>query len=205
MKSKIIVLLLLINLISCKKTKENQSETYNKKIYKTENKGKVNTKFNFDNFLISKGQIGEIKIGMSLNNTEKYLREMTRKEVEAYDFGYGGGGKAYIYSIYNEPIFALITNFETKSIIAIIAISNKLKTNNGLNPNSKVVDILKIYPKMVINQDDMTSEEFMYDEKNKWSFIFKTNEKNRIGEYTDIEESTKPKRIKTKMNYIEIK
>jgi hypothetical protein len=50
----------------------------------------------------------------------------------------------------------------------------------------------------------MTDEEYMYDQKNKWSFIFKTNEKNRIGEYTDIEESTKPKRVETEMNYLEI-
>ena len=192
----------MINLISCKKTEENQSETYNEKINKTETKGKENIEFNFDNFLISKGQIGEIKVGMNLNNAEKLLREMTSKEVEAYDFGYGGGGKAYIYSIYDEPIFALITNFETGKIIALIAISNKLKTNNGLNPNSKVADILKIYPKMMINQDEMTNEEYLYDQKNKWSFIFKTDEKNRIGEYTDTEESTEPKRMQTKMNYL---
>lgn len=205
MKSKIIVLLLLINLISCKKTEENESETYKEKINKTEAKGKENPKFNFDKFLISKGQVGQIKVGTNLKDAENSLREMNRKEVEAYDFGYGGGGKAFIYSIQNEPILALIPNRDTAEIIAIIAISNKLKTDNGLNPKSNIIDILKIYPKMEVSQDLMTEHEYMYDENKKWSFIFQTDKNNRIGEYKNIDESTKPKRLKTKMDYLAIK
>ncbi|MDX6189269.1 hypothetical protein SGQ83_07925 [Flavobacterium sp. Fl-318] len=205
MKTKLIILLLFINLFSCKKTEENQPKTYNKKINELKTKGKENAEFNFDKFLISKGKVGEIKIGMNLNDAENSLREMNRKKVEAYDFGYDGGGNAFIYSIKSEAIIALIPNRDTTKIIAIIAISNKLKTDNGLNPKSNIIDILKRYPKMEVSQDLMTENEYMYDENKKWSFIFLTDESNRIGEYKDIDESAKPKRLEAKMDYIEIK
>jgi hypothetical protein len=205
MKTKLIILLLFINLFSCKKTEENQTKTYKEKINKAVSKLKKNAEFNFDKFLISKGQIGEIKVGMKLVDVEKLLREMTKKEVEAYDFGYGGGGKAFIYSIQNEPILALIPHRDTPEILTLIAISHKLKTDNGLNPNSNIIDILKRYPKMEVSQDMMTDHEYMYDVSNKWSFIFLTDESNRIGEYKDLEEPAKLKRIETKIDYIEIK
>jgi hypothetical protein len=205
MKIKLTLLFLITLQISCKKDTEKQIETSNNQIQKVKTEKKKTKPFEFDKFKISKGKIGEIKIGMNFIDAEKELKELTKKEVEAYDFGYGGGGKAFIYSIQNEPILALIPNKDTAEILALIAISHKLKTDNGLNPNSNIIDILKRYPKMEVSQDMMTDHEYMYDVSNKWSFIFLTDESNRIGEYKDLEEPAKPKRIETKIDYIEIK
>jgi hypothetical protein len=205
MKIKLTLLFLITFLISCKNDTEKQIETLNNQVPKVETQKKKTKTFEFEKFKISKGKIGNIKIGMNIIEAEKELNELTKKEAEAYDFGYGGGGKAFIYSIQNEPILALIPHRDTAEILALIAISHKLKTDNGLNPNSNIIDILKRYPKMEVSQDLMTEHEYMYDENKKWSFIFLTDESNRIGEYKDIEEPTKPNRIETKMDYIEIK
>lgn len=203
MKCKILVLILFLNLISCKKSEENQS-VGSCKIKKEESKRSKNPEINLDAFLISKGQIGKVKIGMNLNQANMFLRGMTKKEIEAYDFGYGGGGKAYLYSICNEPILALIPNFQTGKIIAIIAISKDLKTDNGLTPNSTIKDVLRVYPKMKIAQDEMTNDELMFETVNNWSFVFKTNQNNKIGEYSDMEMYSVPKRLDAKMDYMEI-
>lgn len=205
MKIKLALLILTTLLLSCKNTIENQIEPLNIRIQKNEaQKGKTK-KFDFEKVKISKGQIGEIKVGMNINDAEKTLTELTKKEAEAYDFGFDGGGKSYIYSLENEPIIALVPKRDSEEILAIIALSKNLKTNNGLNPKSKVTEIQEKYPNIEINQDLMMSWEFMFEEKNNWEFVFMTEENNRIGEYKDIELPTKPKRTEVMMDWITIK
>lgn len=201
MKIKLVLLILILTQISCKNNNENQVVISNnqKKIEK------VIKKFDFDNHIISKGQIGNIKVGMNIDQAEKSLIELTKKEVEAYDFGYDGGGKAFIYSFEDEPILALVPKRDSKEILVIIALSKNLKTNNGLNPKSNVKEIQKKYPTISINQDLMMSWEFMHEEKNNWDFVFTTEENNRIGEYKEIDVPSKPKETEINMDWITIK
>lgn len=205
MKIKLTLLILITLQFSCKNKTEKQIETSNNRIQKIESEKKKTNQFDFKKFEISKGQIGKIKIGMNIYDAEKILNELTKKEVEAHDFGFDGGGKAYIYSLENEPILGLIPKRDSEEIVVIIALSEKLKTNNGLTPNSKVSEIQEKYPNIDINQDLMMSWEFMLDKKNNWDFVFMTDENNRIGEYTELEVPTKPKRTETKMDWITIK
>lgn len=205
MRLKLALLILITLQFSCKNNTEKQMETSDNRIQKIEFKKKETKPFNFKKFEISKGQIGEIKVGMNIHDAEKTLNELTKKEVEAHDFGFDGGGKAYIYSLKNEPILGLVPKRDSEEIVVIIALSKNLKTNNGLNPKSKVSEIQEKYPTIDINQDLMMSWEFMFDKKNNWDFVFMTDENNRIGEYTELEVPTKPKRKETKMNWITIK
>lgn len=205
MKIKFTLLILLILQLSCKNSTDKQKETWNNRIQEFESQKEKSKKFDFEKFEISKGQIGEIKVGMNINDAEKKLNKLTKKETEAYDFGFDGGGKAYIYSLENEPILALVPKRDSKEILVIIALSKNLKTNNGLNPKSKVTEIQEKYPNIEINQDLMMSWEFMSEKKNNWEFVFMTEENNRIGEYKEIEVPTKPKRTETKMDWITIK
>lgn len=57
---------------------------------------------------MSKGQLGEIKIGMNIREAEKLIANLTKSETEAYDSGFDGVGNASVYSLGNEPILALI-------------------------------------------------------------------------------------------------
>ena len=205
MKIKFTLLILLILQLSCKNITDKQKETWNNRIQEFESQKEKSKKFDFEKFEISKGQIGEIKVGMNINDAEKKLNVLTKKEAEANDFGYDGGGKAYIYSLENEPILALVPKRDSEEILVIIALSKNLKTNNGLNPKSKVNEIQEKYPNIEINQDLMMSWEFISEEKNNWEFVFMTEENNRIGEYKEIEVPTKPKRTETKMDWITIK
>lgn len=205
MRLKLTLLILIILQLSCKNNTEKQMETSDNRIQKIESEKKKTKQFDFKKFEISKGQIGEIKVGMNIYDAEKTLNELTKKEVEAHDFGFDGGGKAYIYSLENEPILGLIPKRYSEEIVVIIALSKNLKTNNGLTPKSKVAKIQEKYPNIEINQDLMMSWEFMYDKKNNWDFVFMTDENNRIGEYTELEVPTKPKRTETKMDWITIK
>lgn len=205
MKIKLTILILIILQFSCKNDTEKQIETWNNRIQEFESQKEKTKKFDFEKFEISKGQIGEIKVGINIKDAEKNLTELTKKEAEANDFGFDGGGKAYIYSLENEPILALVPKRDSEEILVIIAISKNLKTNNGLNPKSKVTEIQGKYPNIEINQDLMMSWEFMSEEKNNWEFVFMTEDNNRIGEYKEIEVPTKPKRTEAKMNWITIK
>jgi hypothetical protein len=205
MKIKLALLVLLTLQVSCKSDTENQTEILNSKTEEflpQKNKSGI---FNFEEFEISKGKIGDIKVGMNINDAEKKLNLLTKKEAEAYDFGFDGGGKAYIYSLKNEPVLAIVPKRDSEEILVIIALNKNLKTSNGLNPKSKVEEIQQKYPNIEINQDLMMDWEEMYDEKNDWIFIFKTDENNRIGEYKEIEMPTEPKRKETKMDWITIK
>ncbi|MFT3920250.1 hypothetical protein [Cloacibacterium sp.] len=142
---------------------------------------------------------------MNIIDAEKEIFELTKKQAEAFDFGFDGGGKAYIYSLKNEPILALIPKRDSKEIFAIIALNKNLKTENGLNPKSKISEIQNKYPSIKINQDLMMDWEYIFDKKNNWDFVFMTNGKNRIGEYQKSEMSAKPKKAESKMDWITIK
>jgi hypothetical protein len=205
MKIKLTLLFLIILQISCKNETEKQIETWNNQIQKVETQKKETKTFEFEKFKISKGKIGEIKIGMNIIDAEKMLNGLTKEEAEAYDFGFDGGGKAYIYSLKKEPVLALVPKRDSEEIFVIIALNKNLKTKNGLNPKSKISDIQHKYPNIEIIQDLMMDWEFMHDEKNNWNFVFLTDSNNRIGEYKEIEKPTEPKKTETKMDWITIR
>jgi len=142
---------------------------------------------------------------MEISEAETKLSNLTKEEAEAYDFGYDGGGKAYIYSFKNKPVIAIIPKRESTEILAIIALNNKLKTDNGLNPNSSVKEIQKKYPEIEVYQNIMMNWEFIHEQKDNLDFIFTTKENNKIGKYTELEAPTKPIRSEIKMNWITIK
>ncbi|MCD0466127.1 hypothetical protein [Flavobacterium sp. ENC] len=185
MKLKLSLLILVILQFSCKDKTEKQIENTNSKSSKVELHIKEANRFDFEKFKISKGQVGEIKVGMDLGKAEKLLKQLTKKEAEAYDFGFDGGGKAYLYSLDDEFIIGLIPKADSKEILAIVALSKNLKTSNGLNPKSTVSEIQKKYPTTKIVQNLMMDWQFIEDEKNNWEFILMTGENEPIGEFND--------------------
>lgn len=204
MKLKLTLTILTILQFSCINDTKKQIKPLNIENQKVELQKKKTIGFDFEAFKISKGQIGEIKVGMNIYDAEKKLNGLTKKEAEAYDFGFDGGGKAYIYLLENEPVLALVPKMDSEEILVIIALSKNLKTINGLNPKSKVKEVQQKYPNIEINQDLMMNWEEIYDENNDWIFVFMTDENNRVGDYKEIELPTKPKRTETKMNWITI-
>ena len=154
---------------------------------------------------MSKIHLREIKIGMNIKEAEKLIANLTKSETEAYDFGFDGGGNASVYSLENEPISALVPKRDSKEILAIITISQTLKTNNGLNPRSSVKEIIEKYPTMKIDHNLMMNWESMFDYVNNWKFVFITDENKRIGEYKENDVQSKPKAVDTKMDWIAIK
>lgn len=205
MKIALKLLFALFIFLSSNFVKSQKFGKLEKKINKTETQKKKTKIFEFEKFKITKGKIGNIKIGMNIIDAEKEIFELTKKQAEAFDFGFDGGGKAYIYSFKNEPILALIPKRDSKEIFAIIALNKNLKTENGLNPKSKISEIQNKYPSIKINQDLMMDWEYIFDKKNNWDFVFMTNGKNRIGEYQKSEMPAKPKKAESKMDWITIK
>jgi hypothetical protein len=202
--------LLLFSIISCNTSSNDNSGIKTKPLTNGNTKAeklKDNSAltFNFNAFGIHKESLGPITIGMTMANAEKEVSQLTKKECEAYDLGYDGGGKAYIYSWKNQPVLAFVPKRDSEEIIAIIALHKNLKTRNGLHPNSTVKEIQQKYPDITINQNLMMEWEYMFDEENNWDFVFMTNENNTIGIYKELEVPTKPVKTETAMNWITIK
>lgn len=186
---------------STTKTENSETETD----LTIEKKSEQSVDFNFDQFKIRKGQLGEIKIGMTITEAEMQFTGLTKKTDEATNFGFGGGSPAYLYYSGDELIFGLIPKLETETLLFIIAAHKKLQTTNGLNPNSTVNELIQKYPDLTVQQDLMNSWEFFQDQTNKWDFIFMTDEKTEIGEYPELEVPSKPKRLTTKTDWITIR
>jgi hypothetical protein len=161
--------------------------------------------FYFDDFKISNSQLGNIKIGMTIEDAERQFAGLTRKVDVATNFGFGGGSRAYLYYSGDELIFGLIPKLSTDTLLFIIAAHKNLQTTNGLNPNSTVEELLREYPELTVNQDLMNGGEFFQDLENDWDFVFKTTEKTEIGEYPELEVPSKPKRLTTKSDWIIIR
>lgn len=161
--------------------------------------------FAFEDFVIDKGRLGPITIGITIDQAEKHLAGLVKQEVSPLDFGVDGGGEAYMYSREEEPVLALIPAMDTDTILFIAAIHKKLKTSNGLNANATVQDILKTYPGMKVRVNQITLWEYMWDKDKEWSFDFMTDEQNQIGKYADIEDSSEPLRKDIKADWILIR
>ena len=188
-----IIILLFLGCNYIDKSKENKVDLTSK-----------NIDYNAQDFIISKGSLGEIKIGQTISNAEKLFNGLTKKVEDAGNFGICGGGKIYTYQKDTNLIFALLPYYGTDTILNIIAIDKYLKTKNGLNANSTVKEIFKIYPKMKVGVSMATDEESFYDDENSWQFTFLTTEGNRVGSYigNGEEENVTPSNLKIKCDYI---
>ena len=159
----------------------------------------------FDDFKISKGQLGNIKIGMTITDAEQQFTILTKKVDEATNFGFGGGSPAYLYYSGEDLIFGLIPKLGTDTLLFIIAANKKLQTTNGLNPRATVSELIQKYPDLTVEQNLMNSWEFYHDETNGWDFVFMTDDKTQIGEYPELDVPSKPKRLTTKTDWITIR
>jgi len=195
-------LLFAIILLSCNSTNKTHNIPSQTDL-KTETNQTV--QLNFNDFKILAGQLGKIKIGMTIAEAEMQFSGLTKKVDEAINFGFGGGSPAYLYYWADELVFGLIPKLETDTLLFIVAANKNLQTTNGLNPKSTVKEILKEYPKLTVQQDLMNDFEFFQDETNRWDFIFKTSETTKIGEYPKSEFPSKPKRLTTKADWITIR
>ena len=94
MKQKIYMLFVIFTLYSCNNKSEKKSTEIDDQILKDVNSEIQNEQFDFSKFQILKGQLGEIKIGMTIKEADKFLKKLNKQEAEAFDFGFDGGGKA---------------------------------------------------------------------------------------------------------------
>lgn len=161
--------------------------------------------FDYKSLKIQKGGLGEIRVGMTIGDAEKYLEDLSRKECDAYSFGFDGGGLAYLYLLDDEPIVALVPARETDTILVIVATSPELSTTNGLNPNSKISELMEEYPNMNTYRDIMMSWEFAVDSINNWVYVFMTDPENEVGEYEELESPGTPIRLDEKTSWITIR
>lgn len=205
-----ILLIVLVGLLifSCDTTTEkinNETEVTLETKKTVEKSNSESTEFEFSDFRIMNGQLGSIKIGMTIQEAESQFNGLTKKEDEAVNFGFGGGSPAYLYYSGDEILFGLIPSLGTDTLLFIIAAHKKLQTTNGLNPNSTVKELLREYPDLMVNQDLMNSWEYFQDTTNGWDFVFMTDDQTEIGEYPDLVNPSKPKRLTTKTSWITIR
>jgi hypothetical protein len=199
---QILTLLIGLLLFGCNSTTKTEN---NETSMDLPNEKQSGSSVDFGKFKISKGQLGNIKIGMTIKEAEQQFTGLTKKVDEATNFGFGGGSPAYLYYSGDELIFGLIPKLETDTLLFIIAANKKLQTTNGLNPKATVSELIQKYPDLTVEQDLMNSWEFYQDETIGWDFIFMTDEKTQIGEYPELEVPSKPKRLTTKTDWITIR
>ncbi|HAW78736.1 MAG TPA: hypothetical protein DCX27_02865 [Balneola sp.] len=160
--------------------------------------------FDYNEYEIKKGQLGEIKIGMTISEAEQKFKGLRKEVGQATDFGYGGGSPAYLYYDQENIAFVLIPTLNTDTILIIIAASPKLKTTSGLSPNSTVMEISKKYPGIKVNQDLMNGWEYISDTTNNWNFVFMTDE-TTVGDYPELEVPSDLKNLDIKADWITIR
>ncbi|WP_139999310.1 hypothetical protein [Flavobacterium microcysteis] len=207
MNSKIILFFSLFLLFSCKKETEARKIEKEKEPVETIETvaSQPEEGFHFENFPIEKGQLGPIKVGTSLEDAEKHLKELTRKRCDPFDFGYDGGGDAYIYYWKDQPIVALVPERDSNTLLAIAALHKKLKTDKGLHPEATIKDILQLYGDLPIHQNLMMSWEFMHDEKTDWEFVFMKDPEHQVGTYENTDSPGKVTDTNAKIDWITIR
>jgi hypothetical protein len=128
--------------------------------------------FDFSNYTIAKDRIGNIHLGMSMQEAEKELKSLERVRVPAFYFGFGGGSDAYTYTHQGEDVLALIPHMHKDSVIALVALHQKLTTTNGLSPGDSISKLKSTYPGKEFVEDQMNGWLLMTDRPKSWQFIF---------------------------------
>ncbi|XCF05601.1 hypothetical protein ABI125_12840 [Tamlana crocina] len=160
--------------------------------------------FDYQKFEIKNGQLGAIKVGMTISEAEQKFEGLRKEVGKATDFGYGGGSPAYLYYDQDKIAFSLIPKLNTDTVLLIIAVSPNLTTTNGLTSNSTVKLISEKYPKIKVNQDLMNGWEYISDQTNNWDFVFMTDE-TTVGDYPELEVPSDLKNFDIKADWITIK
>lgn len=202
-----LIYMLACLMFSCTTTDKNTEVEQNEKADSTIENIKAEQEFiyNPSKFPIQKGQLGDIKIGMTVSEAEEKFSGLRKETGLAADFGYGGGSPAYLYYSNDKVAFGLITTLDTDTVLFIIAADPQLKTTNGLNPTSTVKEILGVYPDMKVNQDLMNGWEYFYDTTNQWEYVFMTDPERQVGKYSALEVPSEPKTVGIKSDWITIK
>jgi hypothetical protein len=163
------------------------------------------TAFSFLDYPISRGRVGNIKVGTQITSYYRQLKSLKKSETTSYQFGFDGGGIASVYSFKNEPVFALIPALETDSIIAIIVMNENFQSISRVRVGMKAQEVSSLYPLAKIQVNEMMNWEEMYDKENNFSLIFKTKNEYRVGVYTDIEKATSPVNLTPKLDWITVR
>ena len=207
MKRQLIYILLLTVIWSCNQSADKKEKTEQLKEAKSESTTdellEAST-FDYHEFEIKKGQLGEIKIGMTISEAEQKSKGLKKEIGQATSFGYGGGSPAYLYYDKDKVAFGLIPTLDTDTVLLIIAGYAEFTTTNGLTPNSTVKEISEKYPEVKVNQDLMNGWEYISDTTNNWDFVFMTDEKT-VGEYPELEVPSNLKNMEIKSDWITIK
>ena len=138
----------------------------------------------YEDYKISKGRLGEIRTGQTIDNAEKHLQKFRSELDEAWLFGYGGGGNIHFYYDNENPILGLIPKRETDTIKAIIVISEKFINDKGLSTSLTFEGLKKLYPETEINLNEKYGWEWSVYKDEYFHVVFDTEEDNRIGQYT---------------------
>ncbi|MEY3086050.1 MAG: hypothetical protein RL037_2285, partial [Bacteroidota bacterium] len=111
-RTKQIILTLFIGLLlfGCNSTTKTENNTTSPD---STIENQSDNSFYFDEFNISKSQLGNIKIGMTIEDAERQFAGLSRKVDVATKFGLGGGSRAYLYYSGDELIFGLIPKLST--------------------------------------------------------------------------------------------
>jgi hypothetical protein len=190
-------ILLFLIMASCALKSKNSSD-------KKPTPFKFSTELNFEDFIVTKGKLGDIKVGMKISTIQNLLSKFEERELEAYDFGFDGGGIAKMYFYQKEPIFALVPAYETDLIIAIVGLHENLIFKSKVRIGMTVKKVLNHYPNGIIEKNLMMGWEEIYDLENDFILVFKTDENNQIGKYKDFDTPSKPINLKPKLTWITI-
>lgn len=163
------------------------------------------TAFSFLDYPISKGRVGNIKLGTAISSYDQQLNSLKKRETEAYQFGYDGGGVAQVYFYKDEAVFVLIPALETDSIIAIIVMNENFQTISRVRAGMKAQEVSSLYPRAKIQLNELMDWEEMYDLENDFTLVFKTTNNDRIGVYAEDEQETSPVNLAPKLEWITIR
>ncbi|KOY87471.1 hypothetical protein AD998_16195 [bacterium 336/3] len=160
--------------------------------------------FNFSQFTIQKGQLGNIKLGMTIQEAEKQFSALDKKIDSANDFGLDGGSSIYLYYHKKEALFGLIPKLLTDTLYSIIVLDPKFKTIEGLHKGSSVNEILKVYPHSKAQLNWVNGNENIVDTTNHLYFVFQTQKGKQVGDYSQSLQPSEPKNLSLQTDWIEI-
>jgi hypothetical protein len=134
--------------------------------------------------LISKTQVGKVKLGMTLTQMRSLYKGFKFEEQEVADYGICGGGNGIRVSFGDEQLFFVWCLDGKNKIREIIVLNKKYYTSNGIHVGMSVSELLKVDPDTRFRMNYLDSSERSFNKESNVHIIF-SDEYDTIGKYSE--------------------
>jgi len=158
-----------------------------------------------DTFLIQKGKVGPIAIGMPPIKLKRLYKNFEFREIDAFYYGLDGDGTGTLVSKNQIPYLFYVLDEDSLNIKFLICLNPKYHTSSGIRPGMTIKQLKSIFPDCEVRINMENDSEYIDFEDLDISCDLEYIQGERAGNYGNQEKDPEIDIPKTKIIRSDVK